>query len=124
MPPAAGSAAAPPPGTLPSGFEVGDRVEHRWLGEGIVERIWWRDDHWHIATDRFGAPPRASSASTERRLPARRQQQPQPHLDARLVERHRRAALDARDPSGSQRPRAAGVSQKASPGGRPPGGRR
>ncbi|MEZ4470691.1 MAG: hypothetical protein R3F60_07820 [bacterium] len=56
MPPAAGLAAAPPPGTLPSGFEVGDRVEHRWLGEGIVERIWWRDDHWHIATDRFGAP--------------------------------------------------------------------
>ena len=47
---------AAPPGTPPSGFEIGDLVEHRWLGEGIVERVWWRDDHWHIATDRFGAP--------------------------------------------------------------------
>ena len=52
-----GAASYPPQGApAPPALEVGDRVHHRWLGEGVVERVWWRDDHWHVATDRFGAP--------------------------------------------------------------------
>jgi hypothetical protein len=50
-------AVSPPIGAPePPDLGVGDHVQHRWLGVGVVERIWWRDDHWHVATDRFGAP--------------------------------------------------------------------
>lgn len=54
--PAALTSSPPANAPEPPDLEVGDQVQHRWLGVGVVERIWWRDDHWHVATDRFGAP--------------------------------------------------------------------
>lgn len=45
-----------PPSSPMVDFKVGDRVRHQWLGEGLVTRIFWRDNHWHVTTDGFGAP--------------------------------------------------------------------